>query len=203
MSLLVGDIIRRAARRCPHRVAVSFAEERLTFAELDSAANGMAALLRRRGVEFGDRVGWRGETATGVSTLFVALARLGAVFVPLNTRLSDTELGVVMAKARLHHVVTTDEVDDLCSSVAEGAGGDGGDGVVESRLAEGHPHVIFFTSGSTGSPKGVVLSHRANVLRGFAGIVPAPPGTTVCMFPLFHMASWSLALVELERPFSS
>jgi len=53
--------------------------------------------------------------------------------------------------------------------------------------------VIFFTSGSTGRPKGVVLSHRVNYLRSFAGTF-ANPERVVCMFPLFHMAGWTLAL---------
>ena len=110
MSLLVGDVIRRAARRCPDRVAVSLGEQSVTFAELDATANRMAGLLRDRGVDYGHRIGWRGETAIEVATLFVALARLGAVFVPLNSRLSDAELDAVLAKARLHHVLTTGEV---------------------------------------------------------------------------------------------
>src|SRR5207253_2862152 len=51
-----------------------------------------------------------------------------------------------------------------------------------------------FTSGSTGRPKGVVLSHRANVLRSWAPNTSTPVGATVCMFPLFHMAAWTIAL---------
>ncbi|MHB8669474.1 MAG: class I adenylate-forming enzyme family protein, partial [Acidimicrobiales bacterium] len=59
---------------------------------------------------------------------------------------------------------------------------------------ETDPHIIFFTSGSTGRPKGVVLSHRANCLRTFPPNIPVPAGPTVCMFPLFHMAAWTIAL---------
>ena len=54
--------------------------------------------------------------------------------------------------------------------------------------------MIFFTSGSTGRPKGVVLSHRANYLRAFQGVFRDAPERTVCMFPLFHMAAFTLAL---------
>ena len=61
-------------------------------------------------------------------------------------------------------------------------------------LDERDPHVIFFTSGSTGRSKGVVLSHRASCLRSFPPLGADTDGGTVCMFPLFHMAGWSLAL---------
>jgi acyl-CoA synthetase (AMP-forming)/AMP-acid ligase II len=65
-----------------------------------------------------------------------------------------------------------------------------------TRPAEADPHVIFFTSGSTGRPKGVVLSHRANWLRSYPGATAEAGvgGGVVCMFPLFHMAGWSIAL---------
>ena len=62
-------------------------------------------------------------------------------------------------------------------------------------LDERDAHVIFFTSGSTGRPKGVVLSHRTNWLRTYPGATSTPGGGgTVCMFPLFHMAGWTIAL---------
>ncbi|MGH9208564.1 MAG: class I adenylate-forming enzyme family protein, partial [Acidimicrobiales bacterium] len=68
------------------------------------------------------------------------------------------------------------------------------EGASERGPLETDSHVMFFTSGSTGAPKGTVLSHRVSCLRTFPPNAPAPPGATVCMFPLFHMAAWTLAL---------
>jgi acyl-CoA synthetase (AMP-forming)/AMP-acid ligase II len=65
-------------------------------------------------------------------------------------------------------------------------------------LAESDPHVLFFTSGSTGRPKGVVLSHRANWLRTFQGVFRDDPERSVCMFPLFHMAGFTLGLTAWQ-----
>jgi fatty-acyl-CoA synthase len=185
MTLVVGDIFTRAAAATPNRPAVSLEADVLTFADVDRRSNAIARALRVRGVGRGNRVVWWGETTIDAIPLFAALAKLGAVFVPLNAQLSEAEREPLLAKARPHLVLTElDELADM-SDISP---------VREPDLVETDPHVIFFTSGSTGAPKGVVLSHRANFLRSFPGYLPGGPGATVCMFPLFHMASWSIGL---------
>jgi acyl-CoA synthetase (AMP-forming)/AMP-acid ligase II len=81
------------------------------------------------------------------------------------------------------------------ATLAELAGPDPGP-APDPRLAETDPHVVFFTSGSTGRPKGVVLSHRASVLRSHPGSQLEPRGVAVCMFPMFHMAPWTISLQQ-------
>lgn len=231
-GLLIGDIIRRGAASAPDRPAVAVGPDERTYAALDREAERLAQALRTRlGIGHGDRVlGWI-DTAIEVMPLFVALARLGAVFAPLNARLSADEAGDVAKLARGTLLVVDPGRAAQAERVAKRAGIDriallpvvrtlGDDGsaprdaaaesaffaldartlpdppapIAEPRLVETDPHVIFFTSGSTGRPKGVVLSHRANWLRGFQGVFRDEPERTVCMFPLFHMAGFTLAI---------
>lgn len=238
-KLLIGDMIRRAAEAVPRAPAACVGAEvsgyaELSYAELERDANRLALALRTElGIGLGDRVlGWA-DTSIEVLPLFVALAKLGAVFAPLNARLGAEEAGKVAALARgallivdSQHAAGADELAKTAgldrwallpvgesgrADAARDVGSDPGRLVLDARaladppasieepkLEEADPHVIFFTSGSTGRPKGVVLSHRANWLRGFQGVFRDEPERTVCMFPLFHMAAFTLAIAAWQ-----
>jgi acyl-CoA synthetase (AMP-forming)/AMP-acid ligase II len=204
MALLVGNVLRHAARYTPRRPAATLGDDVVTFGELDDLTNRIAHTLAGMGVGRGDRVAWWGDTSLEAVPIFFALARLGAVFAPVNARLGPEEAAEVVGYARPRLVVVDDahahlvqEIDDAVvthTHLADAATRAGAGEVESSALDERDPHVIFFTSGSTGRPKGVVLSHRASCLRSFPPLVADSDGGTVCMFPLFHMAGWSLAL---------
>jgi acyl-CoA synthetase (AMP-forming)/AMP-acid ligase II len=218
--MLIGDLFRRNAQVVPDRVAASLGEEELTHAALDAAANRLARVLRAEGVGHGDRVVSWSDSRLDVLPLFAALAKLGAIFAPLNARLGAAEATEVARLARAHLLVVDPAHSDAAAAVAKDAGipntahlgGAGSPGldlagaaesasaepIEEPRLAETDPQVIFFTSGSTGRPKGVVLSHRANFLRSFQGVFCDDPERSVCMFPLFHMAAYTLALAAWQ-----
>jgi acyl-CoA synthetase (AMP-forming)/AMP-acid ligase II len=208
VPLLVGEILSNAARVEPQAVAATLGDASLTFGALDAATNRVARVLNGRGVRAGDRVAWWGDTTLDAIPLFGALARLGAVFAPVNARLGVDEAAPIVELARPRMLLTDAAHDEAGRELATRLGFDR----VGSELAdlaaqasssaldvagpdEHDPHVIFFTSGSTGRPKGVVLSHRANWLRSYPGATSDPGGNgVVCMFPLFHMAGWTIAL---------
>jgi acyl-CoA synthetase (AMP-forming)/AMP-acid ligase II len=221
-QLLVGDVFTNASRAVPHRTAVILDDASLTFGELQRRGNRCALALRARGVEKGQRVvSWTG-TSLDLTPLFVGLAHLGAVFTPINGLLQPDE-AADMAAAGRPSVLLVDEarlpaapsvaaplsVPVLCitglaggatpstneiDSLAALADGASDEPVLTPELREDDPHVIFFTSGSTGVSKGVVLSHRVSVLRSHPGALLEPRGVSVCPYPLFHMAAWTQAM---------
>ena len=229
-ALLIGDILRRAAETRPNAPAASMGNAVLSYAELERDANRLAQVLRSElGIGHGDRVVVWADTALEVLPLFVALAKLGAVYAPLNARLGANEASEVARLARAQAFVCDEKRAGPAKEVATAAGiattailatvfdsnteasidtairrldpralPDPIEPIREPRLAESDPHVIFFTSGSTGRPKGVVLSHRANWLRGFQGVFRDEPERTVCIFPLFHMAAFTLAIAAWQ-----
>ncbi len=203
--LLVSGILENAARVAPDAIAATLDDGSLAFGEIEHRATRIAHALLASGVGRGDRVLWWGDTSLEAIPIFAALAKIGAVFAPLNARASLEEVKPVAEYARPRLVLGGGSHAEAAGALARDLGVPGAveandsnawpDTAPDVTVDERDPHVIFFTSGSTGRPKGVVLSHRANWLRTFVGATSSPGGGgTVCMFPLFHMAGWTIAL---------
>jgi fatty-acyl-CoA synthase len=201
--LHIGEMLANAARVAPDSIAATLDDDALTFGEVDRHANRIANGLRGLGIGRGDRVLWWGDTSLDAIPVFAALAKIGAVFAPLNARASVEEVAPVAEYARPRLLLCGPSHLEAGAELAASVGmafsastptGDAG-APAPSALDERDPHVIFFTSGSTGRPKGAVLSHRANWLRTYVGATTTAGGAgTVCMFPLFHMAGWTIAM---------
>jgi len=211
-DLLVGPIFVNAATAVPTRPAVVLGRQVLTFDGLNRRANQLARALARRGVGPGERVVTLAGTALEMPALFAALAKIGAVFAPVNPTLAHSEVRRVVTPARPTLIVADRDrlacarrvAQDLACGVdlLEGLGEEA-DALDDAEpdvppLSELQAHVIFFTSGSTGSPKGAVLTHRVNVLRTHPGALLERRGPLVSPYPLFHMGAWTLALQQWQ-----
>jgi acyl-CoA synthetase (AMP-forming)/AMP-acid ligase II len=208
-GLTIGRILRNAARAVPHRPAAAIAGEVLTFAEVDAQADRLAQALTARGLRRGDRVlCWTGTTLDAVP-LFAALARIGAIYCPLPGTLGATEAqGIIQVADPALLVVDAEHAGGLGTLPARSPAATlselTNDAAALSaepfpdQAREDDPHVLFFTSGSTGRPKGVILTHRVNYLRSHPGSQVEPRGAMVCVYPLFHMGAWTIALQQWQ-----
>jgi carnitine-CoA ligase len=157
--------IRRAAELWPGRTAWTFDPGvQLTFGDVDRLTAGYAQALRLRGIRAGDRVAVLLRNQPGFPLVWLALARLGAAMVPVNTRYRTVDAEHLLRDSGAVAVVTTEEfrplVDSLGVRVLPLEELEPEEGFEQQPVDPGAAVNIQYTSGTTGSPKGCVLSHR-------------------------------------------
>jgi acyl-CoA synthetase (AMP-forming)/AMP-acid ligase II len=217
MALLLGEIVRRQARHRGERTAYVIGAERVTYGRLNALANRFAHVLRGLGVGRGDRVATLAMNRVEYPALYFAAAKLGAIHVPINFRWKAAEVRYALAQSEAGVLLVAGEFEDMARSLrpdlpalrhvigldGEGAGSAAhlvaraSDGEPEAAVEERDPHVMLYTSGTTGDPKGALLSHRSYVLQaaqtqGTTGLGEDDVG--LCMFPMFHMGGWAMPL---------
>lgn len=191
MKLLVGDVVRTQSARFPNAVAASLEGTELTYGELERRSNELVQALLSAGVRRGDRVVWQAEVSLEPIPLFFATAKMGATFVPINPRYTEEERIKIIGHADPVLVLgdANSGHETIANLLKRPLSGNGAVPVPE----EDDIHVIFYTSGTTGEPKGCMLSQRTQRLR--AGNKNAwPLGGELCMFPQFHMSGWTRVL---------
>jgi crotonobetaine/carnitine-CoA ligase len=171
----LAEAVRVAAARWPDRVAWRFDPgDVLTFADVDRLTAGYAQILGERGVQAGDRVALLLGNEAGFPLTWIALSLLGAAAVPVNPRYQTADATHVLRACRASAIVTGDEFGPLldrlpadlpalrrivpAAELAAGAARAGVPAGFASPDPAGTAN-IQFTSGTTGQPKGCVLSH--------------------------------------------
>ncbi len=186
-----GEQLARAARRHPDRIAFCYRDQRRSYAETDERVTRLARALQDRGVRRGDRVAVQMFNRLEVVESYLAACRLGAIAVPINFRLVADEVGYILSDSEPAALVVDADLAatsaaarrDLAAPAAVlvtgGAVAEAGPGAedYEQALAaadpapldidvpESDPAFIMYTSGTTGRPKGAVLTHQNLVMN--------------------------------------
>jgi fatty-acyl-CoA synthase len=231
----LGEWTRKRAQLYPRRPFLKTGELALTNLDFQGRVDRSAAGLAGLGIQKGSRVAALMENGAAFLDLFFACAATGAIFVPINPRLAKSEIDHILADCAPLAVFHSPAHDDLATRlgppgrppwhrIRHGEGGDwardaatpaagGAQGV--DPPSERDPLVLMYTSGTTGRPKGALLTHR-NFLFGAIHSLLAyglgPDCRSLVVAPLFHIgalgasvtpvvyAGGSLVLADFERP---
>ncbi len=198
---MIGRWLDAHADHTPHRVALRFGEAALSYAALNAQVLAAAAALAARGVGRGDRVGFVGHNHPAQIVTLFALARLGAMQVPLNWRLAAPEWRFILEDAGARLLLATP--DFLLPAEAAAPPGCA---VVDATALHGgtppdaagqehDPLLLVYTSGTTGRPKGAVLDQRAllfNALNATHGFGLTAADRVLTVLPLFHVGGLNI-----------
>jgi long-chain acyl-CoA synthetase len=212
-NLNLSSVLEHSARLTPDRVAITFATQQLTYAELNDKATQVAAGLHAMGIRAGDHVALSCPNIPWFPIAYFGILKAGAAVVPLNVLLKPREIAYHLkdseAKALLAFEGTAElPIGAMCRDAAAQAGTPHvvvfpGDAASIMRDPAGfhpprrEPHdtaVILYTSGTTGHPKGAELTHNnmvSNAVTCHDMFKPAfDAGTgqdvTLITLPLFH-----------------
>jgi long-chain acyl-CoA synthetase len=202
----VGGLLTRAAAAWPEHPAVleTGTGRGLTYREADAAAQAQARRLAEAGVEPGDRVGLRLPTSVDFVVAFFGALRAGAVVVPLSPQVPGPELAKLLEHSGAKVVVQREEVGDLpdgVSGLTPGGDPDGGGEIPDTARSGEDIAVISYTSGTTGPPRGVMLSHRALLanleqISSVEGVLTRDDRVLITI-PLFHVYGLGPGLLQV------
>ncbi|MFC4003715.1 long-chain fatty acid--CoA ligase [Prauserella oleivorans] len=210
----IGSWPRRCARRNPGRAAIVHGDRTLTYREFAARVTRAANGLRKLGVGRGDRVAYVGANHPAFLEAFFAAGTLGAVFVPLNMRLAGREIAalagdcgaavLVHDTGRAAHAgeasaasgvrtlqVGTEPGEDEWNAFVDA----GEDTAIDEDVSLDDPCLIMYTSGTTGMPKGAVLTHGNltwNAMDVVVDVDLRSDEVSLVVAPLFHAAALSM-----------
>jgi len=215
------ELLNNTVNKYGDREGVIDQNTRLSYRQFASLVSSVAsALYYNYGVRKGDRVALMLRNGLEFATSFFALARIGAITVPLNTALKGEELAFQVADSGTAFLVVEPEFHQLIAEVSSGTGGvknifvtggqppagtvafsellkDEQQAPVEVKVDEMDSAVIMYTSGTTGRPKGALLSHRAIITSAMnmARLCDLRVGRDkiLVVVPLFHITGLAMA----------
>lgn len=194
----LGDILARARAKHPQKLAMAYEDRRLTYAELDDLVNQTANGLLYDGVKKGDFIAIMSKNNLDFVVVNFALARIGAVMVPINYMLSVDEVGYILQHARVCGCIAENEFVTIIEQAAAATGLDlpfkylintnkkeaisatwtsleavqkkqSGEAITVEIFDDDLAHILY-TSGTESKPKGVMLTHK-NIISEYVSCI--------------------------------
>ncbi|KXZ58269.1 Long-chain-fatty-acid--CoA ligase [Brevibacterium ravenspurgense] len=210
---VIGDIVKRSAARSPKDTAIVFQDRTWTYSQLDQAVTNIARFFVEHGLEKGDRVAAYSKNSDIFAIVFLACARAGLIHVPVNYQLtkdeldyilSDSDPKLILAEEALMPFIEETEAGQkrermLMESLVEpalkvdGPARDGEFSPVDTDRVQ-----LLYTSGTTSSPKGAVMTHRS-LMHQYLSVLTSLDITSSDRFvhalPLYHSAQMHVLLI--------
>jgi fatty-acyl-CoA synthase len=218
----IGRLLRHRARTTPTRVAIDSDGRELTYGELDERSEALAAQFLERGLARGDRVATLTANSPEHVIVFFACAKAGLTLLPLNWRLAAAELTYMLedAEPKLflvapEHEAAAAATDREYEHLADASGARHQTWPVETAVSDDDPLLLVYTSGTTGRPKGALLTQANCFWTNLSfDLVAGVGGEDVVLqvLPQYHVGGWNVqallawwkgARVILERVFDA
>lgn len=204
------DLLRRFVAERPDAPALLFGDDRLTFAELDRRSSQLANGLASRGIRAGDRVAILARNQPLFYELLFAAMKVGAMMMPLNWRLSSAEIAAILVDGEPGLLLLDPEINCQAPDIGTLSLGAGFEAWIAAQAADdpsaetasSEPCLLLYTSGTTGRPKGVMitpanLSYVERTAREAWGFDAA--SVNLVAMPLFHIGGIGYGMMALSQ----
>ena len=207
------DFLNIATAICPDKTAIVFEGKRYTFSQLNERVNRLANGLIKLGVKKGDRVAFIQVNCNQCVETYFAVAKAGAIYLPLNFRAKEKEISYMLNTAEANTIIAGDryipiiqaiqpECKDLKNVISIETKQEGmhyyedlissssPDDVI-TEIDDDDTTILMYTAGTTGFPKGVMLSHTSFSSYMLENVTPADPDaddSNILTVPLYHVA---------------
>ena len=218
-NFTIGSLARRNARMNSNRIGLILGDQSIKYGAFNNRVNHLANALTTQGVSKGDRVAVLLPNVPQILEVYFACAKIGAIALLVNLRLTPGDVTYMLNDARARIAVVFDmflglmereKLETLTTVVVVGKStrpdldyesllgdADRGEPEASQRVVPDDGFLLLYTSGTTGKPKGCLLSHRAMLTNNFnltARLQISHNERYLNILPLFHMAGLGLAL---------
>lgn len=215
----IGSWPARRVRTRGERTAFTFLDKTWTFNDVEQESTRIAHGLREQGIEHGDRIAYIGHNSVDLALVLFATAKLGAVFVPLNTRLVPKEVAYILNDCTPKLLVWDTPFSDVVESAEVSETGVGlvsvqpdgpsptldemrqkhaGQPAIDEVVTFDDLFMLQYTSGTTGHPKGVMLTHGNVTFAAVDTVIDSDMlshSVLLIVAPLFHTAALNKMLL--------